>query len=132
MGLRNFSQGVSGAEEQQCEISAHRDPDDINVCGMIEFVVLASVKVEILEMLAALSRSSRKAIEAWVAWQIEHDPTTATVFQHCRLVVQDARTRSTTFADGLERITRVNPIVYGMRTTGRSMARLLCCLRTEA
>jgi type IV secretory pathway TrbF-like protein len=57
------------------------NPDDyISVSGMIETLVLASVKVQILEMLAASSPEFRKAIEEWVAWQIENDPTTAIVF----------------------------------------------------
>ena len=57
------------------------NPDDyINVSGMIETLVLASVKVQVLEMMAASSPGFRKAIEAWVAWQIENDPRTAIVF----------------------------------------------------
>jgi type IV secretory pathway TrbF-like protein len=57
------------------------NPDDyINVSGMIETLVLASVKVQVLEILAASSPEFRKAIEEWVAWQIEHDPETAIVF----------------------------------------------------
>jgi len=57
------------------------DPDDhISVSGLIETLVLASVKVQVLEILAASSPEFRKAIEAWVAWQIERDPATATVF----------------------------------------------------
>src|SRR3954447_11075561 len=57
------------------------NPDDyINVSGMIETLVLASVKVQVLEMLAASSPRFRNAIEAWVAWQVENDPRTAVVF----------------------------------------------------
>ena len=57
------------------------NPDDyINVSGMIETLVLASVKVQVLEILAASSPGFRKAIEAWVAWQVENDPRTAAVF----------------------------------------------------
>jgi len=57
------------------------NPDDyINVSGLIETLILASVKVQVLEILAASSPEFRKAIEAWVAWQIENDPATAIVF----------------------------------------------------
>jgi len=60
---------------------AIKNPDDyISVSGMIETLVLASVKVQVLEILAASSPEFRKAIEAWVAWQIERDPETAIVF----------------------------------------------------
>ena len=60
---------------------AIKNPDDyITVSGLIESIVLASVKVPILEMFAASSPEFRKAIEAWVAWQIENDPETAVVF----------------------------------------------------
>jgi type IV secretory pathway TrbF-like protein len=57
------------------------NPDDyINVSGLIESIVLATVKVQVLELMAASSPEFRKAIEAWVAWQIENDPATAIVF----------------------------------------------------
>jgi type IV secretory pathway TrbF-like protein len=57
------------------------NPNDyVNVSGLIESIILASVKVQILEMLAATSPEFRTAIEAWVAWQIENDPRTAVVF----------------------------------------------------
>jgi len=57
------------------------NPDDnINVSGLIESIILASVKVQVLELMAAASPEFRKAIEAWAAWQIEHDPATAAVF----------------------------------------------------
>jgi type IV secretory pathway TrbF-like protein len=57
------------------------NPDDyINVSGMVESIILASVKVQVLELIAAASPEFHKAIEAWVAWQIENDPRTAAVF----------------------------------------------------
>jgi hypothetical protein len=54
--------------------------EHINVSGMIETIILAGVKVQVLEILAASSPGFRKAIEAWVARQIESDPRTAAVF----------------------------------------------------
>jgi len=54
--------------------------DHINVSGLIETLILASVKVQVLEIMAASSPEFRKAIEAWVAWQVENDPETAVVF----------------------------------------------------
>jgi len=54
--------------------------DHINVSGLIETLILASVKVRVLEIMAASSPEFRKAIEAWVAWQVENDPETAAVF----------------------------------------------------
>lgn len=60
---------------------AIRNPDDyITVSGLIESIILASVKVSVLEIFAASSPDFRKAIEAWVAWQIENDPESAVVF----------------------------------------------------
>ena len=57
------------------------DPDGyIDVSGLIESLVLASVKVQILEILAASSPEFRKALDAWIAWNVEHDPETAVVF----------------------------------------------------
>lgn len=60
---------------------AIKNTDDyINVSGLIESIILASVKVHVLEMMAASSPEFRRAIEAWAAWQIENDPETAIVF----------------------------------------------------
>jgi hypothetical protein len=47
---------------------------------MIEAIIFAAVKVETLENAAAASPEFRRAIEAWVAWQIENDPRTAAIF----------------------------------------------------
>jgi hypothetical protein len=47
---------------------------------MIETIILAGVKVQVLEIFAASSPKFREAIEAWVAWQIERDPRTAAIF----------------------------------------------------
>jgi len=57
------------------------NPDDyVNVSGMIEAIILAGLKVQVLEIAAAASPEFRRAIEAWVAWQIENDPRTAAIF----------------------------------------------------
>jgi hypothetical protein len=57
------------------------NPDDyLNVSGMIEAIIFAAVKVQTLEIMAAASPEFRRAIEAWVACQIERDPRTAAIF----------------------------------------------------
>lgn len=57
------------------------NPDErITVSAMIETIILAGVKVQVLEIIAASSPEFRKAIEAWVAWQIDNDPRTAAIF----------------------------------------------------
>jgi hypothetical protein len=60
---------------------AIENPDDyINVSGMIECIVIASVKIQILEIMASASPGFRNALDAWIAWQIENDPRTAVIF----------------------------------------------------
>jgi hypothetical protein len=61
--------------------TAISDPDErIGVSGLIETIVLASVKVSTLEAIAEASPDFQRAITAWVERQIERDPRAKAVF----------------------------------------------------
>lgn len=57
------------------------DPEEeISVSGLIEILVLTSIKTETLRAIAESSPEFQEAIAAWVGTQIERDPRAMTVF----------------------------------------------------
>jgi len=61
--------------------TAITDPaDHVDVSGLVQAILLTSIRVDVLRNLAEVSPEFQRAVTAWVDWQIDRDPRAAAVF----------------------------------------------------
>lgn len=66
---------------QHVNETAIPDPDDyIDVSGLIEMLMLTSIKVSTLRAIAEHSPDFQRAITAWLEWQVARDPHAEAIF----------------------------------------------------